>query len=638
MSFSNLKISGKLNFAFAVLISAFLISSSVVYFSIRRIDAAATGSDTSLVISGSADMLLTQVLEQTNALRGFVIKSDPKFAKTYQESKASFDKTLDGMEALSPDADYKARLQAMREAMAQWRVNVGDKVISLMAQPGGQAVAGDLSGVKSLGDIRAAQKAIRDAADAAAAAGQAQRAQAVNLGALSIILGGLGAVAISALMGWLLARTIARPVSTMTDVMRRLATGDNAVDVPAVGRKDELGAMAGAVINFKDAAIEKLRLEAEAAKARQAAEQERARAHQAEQIAAQELAVVVEAIGTGLSRLSEGDLTFRVTDRFAAQYQKLQDDFNTAMGALQDTMKVIGGNALGIQSGVVAISHASDDLARRTEQQAASLEETAAALDQITATVRKSSSGANDARTLVATTKDDAERSGAVVREAVEAMGGIESSSREITQIIGVIDEIAFQTNLLALNAGVEAARAGDAGRGFAVVASEVRALAQRSAGAAKEIKTLISASTRQVSAGVDLVGETGKSLGRIVSQVAQINELVIEIAASAAEQSSALHEVNTAINQMDQVTQQNAAMVEESTAASHALSGEADELARSVGQFKVGDPFAASRGPAAPKAAFASQRTQTAMKTVGHGGAARKPEPAGEPESWEEF
>jgi methyl-accepting chemotaxis protein len=220
---------------------------------------------------------------------------------------------------------------------------------------------------------------------------------------------------------------------------------------------------------------------------------------------------------------------------------------------------------------------------------AASLEETAAALDQITATVRKTAENSNEARNTASAAKADTETSGAVVRETVTAMSGIEASSKQIGNIIGVIDEIAFQTNLLALNAGVKAARAGDAGRGFAVVATEVRALAQRSADAAKEIKALISASSQQVDTGVKLVDETGKALARIAEQVARLNGLVGDISSSAQEQATGLNQVNTAVNQMDQVTQQNAAMVEQATAASHGLAGEASELARLVGQFQIG-------------------------------------------------
>ena len=326
----------------------------------------------------------------------------------------------------------------------------------------------------------------------------------------------------------------------------------------------------------------------------------------------------MHSVATGLEKLSSGDLLFRLTTVFGDDYEKLRSDFNAAMGKLQETMQAIATNTQGVRSGAEEITQASDDLSRRTEQQAASLEETAAALDEITATVRRTAEVANEARALVSTSQSDAERSGEVVRQTVGAMDGIESSSKQIANIIGVIDEIAFQTNLLALNAGVEAARAGDAGRGFAVVATEVRALAQRSADAAKEIKALISASTQQVDTGVRLVSETGQALGRIVTQVGQLNGLVTELAASAKEQSTGLGEVNTAVNQMDQVTQQNAAMVEQATAASHGLSGEAQELARLVGQFRIGESAAApALKRAAPKTTPPKRRVVTTVAST---------------------
>ena len=297
----------------------------------------------------------------------------------------------------------------------------------------------------------------------------------------------------------------------------------------------------------------------------------------------------VNEIGAGLARLAENNLELRIEKSFGPTFEKLRTDFNLSLDKLSSILAQISDSTEAIQSGAREISTASDDLSRRTEQQAASLEETAAALDEITATVKKSAEGASHAREVVAATDDDAKKSTVVVRQAVEAMDAIAKSAQQISQIIGVIDEIAFQTNLLALNAGVEAARAGDAGRGFAVVASEVRALAQRSAEAAKEIKGLISASTTQVDHGVKLVAETGKSLERIMTQVTEINDVVGEIAAGAKEQATALEEVNTAINQMDQATQQNAAMVEQSTAASHSLSQETAQLSGLIGQFKVG-------------------------------------------------
>ncbi len=303
----------------------------------------------------------------------------------------------------------------------------------------------------------------------------------------------------------------------------------------------------------------------------------------------------VRGVATGLAALADNNIEYRITEVMGSTFEPLRLDFNRALTMLQETMKSIADNAQSVRSGADEITQASDDLSRRTEQQAASLEETAAALDQITATVRRTAENANDARSTVLEAKLDAERSGNVVRETVLAMTEIEQSSKMIANIIGVIDGIAFQTNLLALNAGVEAARAGDAGRGFAVVATEVRALAQRSADAAKEIKTLISASSQQVASGVTLVGETGKALERIVEQVVKLNALVADIAASAQEQATGLNEVNTAVNQMDQVTQQNAAMVEEATAASHGLASEASELNRLVSQFKIGQSAEAS-------------------------------------------
>ncbi|WGM47940.1 hypothetical protein KOAAANKH_02826 [Brevundimonas sp. NIBR10] len=274
-------------------------------------------------------------------------------------------------------------------------------------------------------------------------------------------------------------------------------------------------------------------------------------------------------------------------------HKTVQDDFNAAIESLRVTLDEVLQSVGSIRSGSDEIAGASDDLSRRTEQQAASLEETAAALDQITATVKRSAAGAMQAANVASGTRSDAEKSGLVVREAVIAMGEIQQSSNEIGQIIGVIDEIAFQTNLLALNAGVEAARAGDAGRGFAVVAQEVRALAQRSATAAKEIKALISASTSQVSKGVKLVDDTGAALATIAGSVAEMDGLIAEIAASAQEQSTALAQVNSAINQMDQVTQQNAAMVEETTAAAGILQSETGQLAGLVKRFNTGSALA---------------------------------------------
>ena len=291
----------------------------------------------------------------------------------------------------------------------------------------------------------------------------------------------------------------------------------------------------------------------------------------------------------GLSRLAANNLEHSIEKEFLPAYEKLRVDFNVAHENLKSAMTGIAESIDKVASGGQEIATASDDLSRRTEQQAASLEETAAALDQVTSTVKKTTDGARQARTVASEARGDAEQSGEIVRRVVEAMGRIEKSSAEIGRIIGVIDEIAFQTNLLALNASVEAARAGDVGRGFAVVASEVRAMAQRSAGAAKEIKGLVSASKTEVDTGVRLVAETGESLSRIVGKVSQINSVVADIAAGAEEQSRALQEVNIAVNQMDQATRQNAAMAEETTAAARSMLQETQQLSEMVGQFRLG-------------------------------------------------
>ena len=476
-------------------------------------------------------------------------------------------------------------------------------------------------------DMRALIGEVRKATKASSDALTKETNDTIRFTALTVAL---GFAAVLAAAFALIKLTVTNPLNTLSQGMNALANGRLDTEVAGAARGDEVGTMAKAVLVFKQNGLEARALEEQARIARETAERDRAAAEAERAANAREQSAVVERLGQGLAGLANRDLTAAL-DGFPAAYKKLESDFNAAVVALRETMVVVADNAGAILSGASEISTSADDLSKRTEQQAASLEETAAALDQITATGKKAAQGASHARDVVSAAKSDAEQTGRVVNRTVHAMGGIEKSAKQINQIIGVIDEIAFQTNLLALNAGVEAARAGDAGRGFAVVASEVRALAQRSAGAAKEIKSLISTSTAQVSEGVELVAETGKALRRILEQVDEINKVVTDIAAGAHEQATGLAQVNTAINQMDQATQQNAAMVEQSTAASHSLTQESNALADLIAQFNVGSKSRAAQARPAAQTARTELRVAAGK---GRGNAV----PKETPDSWAEF
>jgi methyl-accepting chemotaxis protein len=381
---------------------------------------------------------------------------------------------------------------------------------------------------------------------------------------------------------------VARPLQGLIADVTRLGSGDFGLPVAGQASRDETGAVARALEGFRHKLADNVRLQTEAEAAALATQMERNRTEEERSGHARSQQYVVSELGRALERLSSGDLSFRISADFPQDYLGLKSNFNSAVDSLEEAVRMVNHAVINIGAGTGEISSSANDLSRRTEQQAAQLEETAAALNEITEQVHSSAENAKAAASTVHTASNDAEKSGAIVRNAISAMQGIQQSSGQITNIIGVIDEIAFQTNLLALNAGVEAARAGDAGKGFAVVAQEVRELAQRSANAAKEIKALISASERQVRDGVTLVGQTGEALQAIAGQVLQINSLINMISVSANEQAGGLKEMNAAMQQMDQVTQQNAAMVEETTAASMALNDEALSLRSLVARFQV--------------------------------------------------
>jgi methyl-accepting chemotaxis protein len=461
--------------------------------------------------------------------------------------------------------------------------------------------------IKDFRELENGMSAVSDAIEAHTNDVKAQAESAARLATYLIMASTLGCFAVVVMIGIMCRRKIIAPLAELVAVIQRMSAGDLQVAVPSTERNDELGQLAGATLAFRD----------------QLTEAERSKAAQTD--------LIVSSIGQGLTRLAKGDLVSRVEADLTGPFASLKADFNSALDSLRDTMLTVSGASNDINRGATEIRASSDDLSQRTEQQAANIEETAAAMNQLTTTVRETAEDAGRANQLVTQVRDQAEHGGDVVRRAVEAMAGIERSSDEISEIISVIDGIAFQTNLLALNAGVEAARAGDAGKGFAVVASEVRALAQRSADAAKDVKARILSSREQVGSGVSLVNETGEALGAIIGQINEINERVSAIASAANRQSTGIQQINSAITDMDSMTQQNAAMVEESNAAARNLSSGADDLVEKVSRFRTGNDH---RRPIAAgyRTTPAPARSAPALRVSGNAALAVQDE------DWQEF
>ena len=534
--------------------------------------------------SGNLNALAIQMLRAT-----LVEPNSPDYqaaVKTFQADRKQLEERQNTIMRLVPAREEAAR--DILKGVAELE-EASKRVIALMQagqQPQAQQAALDL--LKKLGEVSPKISAGNEQLIEALYTGSARLNEVTDVTIvtaiagivlISLILVGLGLFVCS--------RGITKPIASLREQMTSLADGDTAAEIDGMDRKDEIGSMAQAVAVFRQNALERIRLEQEADSNRNLSESERADREQQKMKQAAEIDFASNHVARGLAALAEGNVSYRINDMFVEQLEHVRQDFNKSAEKLETALTQVAQNASGIEAGSNEIRAAADDLARRTEQQAAAIEETAAALEEITTAVRDSTQRAQEAGQLVARARTGAEQSGEVVRRAVTAMEQIERSSSEISNIIGVIDEIAFQTNLLALNAGVEAARAGEAGKGFAVVAQEVRELAQRSAKAAKEIKGLITTSTSQVQEGVKLVGDTGRALVTIVSEVQEINRNVNAIVEAAQEQSSGLQEINTAVNQMDQDTQKNAAMVEETTAATHSLTREVVALNELLTLFK---------------------------------------------------
>jgi methyl-accepting chemotaxis protein len=450
-------------------------------------------------------------------------------------------------------------------------------------------------------------------------------------------------------------RTTAKPLAQLRDALLALAQGELHIEVPALARGDEIGQMAKAVHTLKEGALDRQRLERDALDQRNLADGERQRNEAERGELSKEQERVVTLIGTGLEELSEGNLTFRIDEAFAPEYCKLKDDFNAAMGQMQQAMTVILSTTQGIRDNAGEVSHASDDLARRTGDQATSLEETAATTEELADSVKSTARSSQSAAQAAGQAMSVAGKGGLIVQNAVEAMNRIEAASRKIADITSVIDSIAFQTNLLALNAAVEAARAGEAGMGFAVVASEVRVLAQRSGEASKDIRTLIASSTEEVEQGVALVRSAGAALDEIVLAAKQVADTVHEISTASAEQAHSIDEVSQAVANMDGLTQQNASLAQESATAASSLLSQIAKLDALMAGFKTGSAEDAPEAASPAKEAKAAPTSEPdrlrklASAAMGllrrPGKAAAKPQAAAkrmanghDEASWEEF
>ena len=597
--FKTLSIPRKLGFSFLVINASAAIMMVVFFANIWMIRTATVNSNHSQDVYAKALTLETSILRENSQLRGYLVTADPTYLKSYNEARDEYDQTTIALEKMLTDPARRALVLTSRQETAKWRRDWSNRLVA-MVKAGQREAAEDAvrgAGKKVLTSaVVLPLRELREQETAAIEENAASQAQALTTATIALVLGGIALIGIAVMLQTALSRSIARPVSALTRRMADLAAGKSAIDVPDTARADELGDMARAVLVFRDAAQAKL-----------TADQER------------ELAM--REIGDGLHRLSEADLTVRLT-ALPGSYAALSKDFNDAVGKLSDLTCNVRRSVETIKQNADEISQSARDLSARSEQQASSLRETAAAMDEITGTVREGASNAANANKAMAEARNAAEQGGEVVRKSVEAMNGIDQASREIADIISVIDGIAFQTNLLALNAGVEAARAGEAGKGFAVVANEVRALAQRSADAASDVKTRILSAIHHVKSGVELVDETGHALEQIIERVGSVSVIMDTIARASDHQAQSLGQVNIAINEMDGVTQQNAAMVEESTAAASLLARESEQLAGAVAIFTVDEPAArpvAMATSVAPRARHITAPVRSAPRVIGN-------------------
>ncbi len=562
-----MKIPRKLGLSFLTINATAALVMAVFLANIMMISGSTERSNFSQSIFAKALTLETSILRQNSQFRGFLVTADPTYLKSYEEGRKEFDETAAELDGLLTEPAKRAMVQEARAETLKWRRDWGDRLIAEVKAGNRDAAQEAVRGAGAavlVSKVALPLRALRAEETKDIEAAAASQAKAIEIALIALALGTIALIGIAITLQRVLSRQIARPITGLTDVMVSLAEGRHDIIVPAANRNDELGDMARAITVFRDTAVAKV-------------------------VDDRDREAALTAIGGALHRLSEADLTARIRDLPPA-FQTLSADYNAATTSLSGVLAGVRRSVDSIKRDTGEISHAASDLSDRSERQAASLQESASALDEITRSVGAGASAAEKASASMTAAQNEAERGGEIVRQAIGAMNGIEQASNEIAEIISLIDGIAFQTNLLALNAGVEAARAGEAGKGFAVVASEVRALAQRAADAATDVKAKVTSASTHVRTGVELVDRTGQALSRIIESVGSVSGAIDGIARSADYQAKSLGEINIAIGEMDGMTQQNAAMVEETSAAARNLVKEAEQLAASVATFAIDD------------------------------------------------